>query len=268
MEWKTERLALSLEKKPRLVQVNFGHHDNEKELFFQIKSWTLHLYFYGGNIRVNGADFPIRFGHLGINPPEAETLYRFDEPVCRHLYAHFEIPENRDPASFRRVPVMHDINPSFDAYNSRMDDMVKLYHRDRFRAEIILWELLLRLAESASTSTTDARPSVVEAAMDHIERNLSQFLPAASVAEAVGLSQNHLNRLFHAHLGKTLKDYIRDLRMEKAAYYLTATRLPIKAAAGECGIPDLQHFNKTVRRVFGKSPKKLRETGVAKPLTP
>lgn len=267
MDWKDFRFPVSLAKKPRLVQMGFGQHVRSRDIFFQIKTWTIHLYYYGGSIRVNGTEVPIRFGYLGINPPNAKTVYGFDEPACRHIYAHFETEEPQHNETVHRVPVMLDVNATFKSYESRMDTMLKHYHRDRLRAEVVLWELLFKLSEDASRIPSEGttRHPAVESAMEYIERNLSGYLTAADVAQAAGLSQNHLNHLFHSQFNKTLKDYILDLRMEKAAYFLTSTRLPIKTAAYECGIPDLQHFNKIVRRVFGKSPKKFRETKTPPP---
>lgn len=254
-------LDIALSEKPRLAQMGFGQHLKSSDVFFQIKCWTIHLYYYGGSIRVNHTDFPIRFGCLGINPPDAKTVYRFDEPMCRHLYAHFETgPFPKGPAPWQ-VPVMADVNANFKEYESRMDGMLKNFHRDRLRSEVILWELLLKLSQDTGQARTaePGRHPAVDAAVEHIERNLSRPLFAEETARAAGISQNHLNRLFRAQFGKTLKDYILDLRMEKAAYFLTATRLPIKSAAHECGIPDLQHFNKVVRRRLGKSPRKFRQ---------
>jgi AraC-like DNA-binding protein len=259
MAWSEARVPISLADRPRIVQMGFGSHGRLREEFYQIKSWTLHIYYYGGNIRVNGADFPIRFGYMGVNPPGAETLYRFDEPDCRHIWAHFEAPGKGK--ALRTLPIMHDVNADFTRFNASMDEMLKCHFRDRLRAEVILWELLFRLAGSAQKALSPAAEThpAVNAAMDHVEKNLSQYLPAASVAKAAGLSHNHLNRLFKARLGRTLKEYILDRRMEKAAYFLASTRLPIKSTAVECGLPDLQHFNKTIRKRFGMPPTELRK---------
>ncbi len=107
-------------------------------------------------------------------------------------------------------------------------------------------------------NTMQTRHPAVTLSMEYIENNLSQFLPTKNVLKAVGLSHNHLNRLFSAGLGKTIREYILERRMVKAAYFLTSTRIPVKCAAIECGLPNLQHFNKIIHRYFGMAPTQLR----------
>ena len=46
--------------------------------------------------------------------------------------------------------------------------------------------------------------------------------------------------------------------MARAQHLLSQSTLPIKAIAEEVGIPDLQHFNKVVRRKLGGAPRRLR----------
>jgi transcriptional regulator GlxA family with amidase domain len=52
--------------------------------------------------------------------------------------------------------------------------------------------------------------------------------------------------------------------MERAEYFLRKTALPVKGIAAECGVTDLQHFNKLVRRFFGKSPRAIRAEATEK----
>ena len=47
-------------------------------------------------------------------------------------------------------------------------------------------------------------------------------------------------------------------RVEHARYLLESTDLPIWRVAERVGIPDPQHFNKTVRRLTGTSPSAIR----------
>ncbi len=78
------------------------------------------------------------------------------------------------------------------------------------------------------------------------------------IAKTVGVSHNHLTRLFRAATGETVVGYIRARRMERARHFLHATTLSITAVAASVGIPDLQAFNKTCRRELGASPRGIR----------
>lgn len=81
------------------------------------------------------------------------------------------------------------------------------------------------------------------------------------VAEAVGVSHNHLIRLFRAETGGTVVAYIRRRRMEQARHLLRESTLSIPAVAASVGIGDLQAFNKACRRELGASPRTIRAGG-------
>jgi AraC-like DNA-binding protein len=58
-------------------------------------------------------------------------------------------------------------------------------------------------------------------------------------------------------------EYVRRRRVERARHLLLHSGLSIKQVACEVGLPDLQLFNKTIRRAYGVAPRSLREHGPA-----
>jgi transcriptional regulator GlxA family with amidase domain len=48
-------------------------------------------------------------------------------------------------------------------------------------------------------------------------------------------------------------------RATRAQHLLLTTNLPVKVIAAEVGVPDLQEFNKLIRRHCGHSPRAVRE---------
>jgi transcriptional regulator GlxA family with amidase domain len=91
-----------------------------------------------------------------------------------------------------------------------------------------------------------------------IELRLTERLCVADLAREVGLSQNHLTRLFRQATGATISEYIRSLQIERARYLLTHSTLSIKSIAQEVGVQDLHRFNKMVRRNLGAAPRTVR----------
>ena len=81
------------------------------------------------------------------------------------------------------------------------------------------------------------------------------------IAAAVGVSHNHLTRLFTAGQGLTVVGYLRRRRIEHARQLLVHSTMSITAIASTVGIPDLQAFNKACRTVTGLGPRALRESG-------
>ena len=123
-----------------------------------------------------------------------------------------------------------------------------------------MWDVLWQLATRQTPGVHPPRQihPAVEQIYNEIERNLSAPLYVGDLARRAGLSQNHLTRLFRAATGVTVSAYIRDRRVQRALHFLKETTIPIKEIAVEVGLPDLNFFNKTVRRVTGSAPRKLR----------
>jgi AraC-like DNA-binding protein len=79
------------------------------------------------------------------------------------------------------------------------------------------------------------------------------------VAEHMGLSTTHVNRVVRRIAGMTMIQLIRRRRLQRAYRLLLHSTMPIKLIASECGIDDLQQFNKLMRSGYGKSPRQLRD---------
>jgi transcriptional regulator GlxA family with amidase domain len=98
----------------------------------------------------------------------------------------------------------------------------------------------------------------MEAAVSVIAEELAQSFTVADLARRVGVSTNHLIRLFRQQFGVPVAAYVRQQRVAQAKHLLKHTNLPVKHIAANVGIPNLQLFNKTLRRVAGVAPRALR----------
>ena len=112
-------------------------------------------------------------------------------------------------------------------------------------------------------ATAARRQEHLTRALAYIERHLSEPLTVPQIAAAVGVSHNHLTRLFTAGPGLTVVGYLRRRRIEHARQLLVHSTMSISAIASTVGIPDLQAFNKACRTVTGLGPRALRRPGRA-----
>jgi len=78
------------------------------------------------------------------------------------------------------------------------------------------------------------------------------------LAEEVGVHPVHLARTFRSHLGCTVGDYVRQLRVEYACQRLTASDAPLVDIALDAGFADQSHFARTFRRLRGLTPAAFR----------
>jgi transcriptional regulator GlxA family with amidase domain len=118
----------------------------------------------------------------------------------------------------------------------------------------VLW----RLEAMAGTLGEAHRSRYVGDAITYLEANLARPVTVPEVAEHLGISHNHLTRLFQAELGCSVVGYLRTARMALASHLLRDSTMSIAAVATTVGIPDLQAFNKACRRSLGASPRQFR----------
>lgn len=92
---------------------------------------------------------------------------------------------------------------------------------------------------------------VLEYAMDHLAADLS----LATLAEVACFSPWHFHRIFAALMGETPDDYVRRIRLEKAASRLVRHRDLTVSRVGElCGFSTGALFSRNFARRYGMSP--------------
>ncbi|CAN7698149.1 GlxA family transcriptional regulator [Rhizobium sp. LjRoot254] len=82
------------------------------------------------------------------------------------------------------------------------------------------------------------------------------------IAEMVGVSERHLQRLFQQQLGSGMAQVYHMLRMERAHQLVQLTDLTITEVAVACGFSSLEVFSRTYRKAFHVSPSRDRRQSV------
>lgn len=94
----------------------------------------------------------------------------------------------------------------------------------------------------------------VERAEELIARDLAQPPSLEMLGQEVGCSPFHLSRIFSREVGFTIPQYLRKLRMERAAELLRSGRYNVTEAATEVGYSSLSHFSKAFCETIGCCP--------------
>jgi AraC-like DNA-binding protein len=94
----------------------------------------------------------------------------------------------------------------------------------------------------------------VEQARLILREKLSAPLSLEELGRRVGCSPFYLSRLFSQEIGMTIQQYLRQLRMERAAELLRSGRCNVTEAAFEVGYNSLSHFSATFHETFGCCP--------------
>jgi AraC family transcriptional regulator len=88
----------------------------------------------------------------------------------------------------------------------------------------------------------------------YIQENIDKPLLLGILADVACFSPFHFHRIFQAYVGETLNDYIRRIRMERAALQLCHSEESITSIALNAGYETSAAFSKAFRLHFGKNP--------------
>lgn len=79
------------------------------------------------------------------------------------------------------------------------------------------------------------------------------------IASHAGFSTDYFNRIFFAHTGFNIMEYVRFSRLKKAAYLLRLTENDILSIALDCGYEAHESFSRAFKNQYGISPSEYRK---------
>jgi AraC family transcriptional regulator of adaptative response / DNA-3-methyladenine glycosylase II len=120
--------------------------------------------------------------------------------------------------------------------------------------------LRCRPERGATLPEWGVRSPVVVRALRLIERGVLDEGDGERLAARVGVSERHLNRLFHEALGATAKQVAQARRRHLAKRLIDETNLPLGALALQAGYASVRRFNDDLRGVYGRTPSELRHS--------
>jgi len=91
-----------------------------------------------------------------------------------------------------------------------------------------------------------------------IEKNYAAELTAAQIAQSARISESECLRCFRRTIGAPPSQYVKQLRVQKAAQLLAATGQGIAEIGALCGFQDASYFTKTFREAKGCTPSEFR----------
>lgn len=83
-------------------------------------------------------------------------------------------------------------------------------------------------------------------------------LSVDQIADKVGLSRQGLDKACRKHLGRTISDELKQVRLQHAMSLLQNTNTKVSSVARECGYSRLKHLRDTILRETGSTPSQFR----------
>jgi len=128
----------------------------------------------------------------------------------------------------------------------------------RWRAQVnFLLELLAEYCAKAPAGRNKARLTF-DMACEYVKGNPGDSLTRERAALAVGVTPNHLSKLFKAVGATTFVDYVNDVRLCGAMDLLRSSLLTVSEIAFRSGFSDPNYFSRAFRKKTGMTPVQYR----------
>ena len=149
---------------------------------------------------------------------------------------------------------------------AKLEQLVR--QEDRFQQYLEFLSLLNLLAQQgdyrilASSSfahvedSTDSRR--IQKVKSYIDAHSMETLRQPELAKMVGMSPSAFSSFFKMRTGRTLSDYILDIRLGKASRLLVDTNRTVAEICYECGFNNLSNFNRIFKGKRGYTPREFR----------
>lgn len=129
----------------------------------------------------------------------------------------------------------------------------------------ILYEL--SLADDSQPLSSSSYAHIVEThssrrikkICDYINQNYSGQIRLQEIASLVGMTPVALSRFFSHKTGRSLSDYIIDIKLGHTTRLLVNSTHTVSEICYECGFNNISNFNRIFKRKRGCSPKEFRE---------
>lgn len=104
---------------------------------------------------------------------------------------------------------------------------------------------------------------IVKYALHFINTNISIQISRGFLAEKLGVTEDHLTRIFRDEMNISLWGYVNLYRLYCARELLIKTDDTVYSIAKQCGFADSAYFIRVFRKEFGLTPNTLRKTAAS-----
>lgn len=198
----------------------------------------------------NIREITIQFSH---NLFEGEMLSKNQFASIRKM---LDLAENGLVFPMESIMKVYAIIDGLSSENERFIQFLKTL--------FILYELSVSdykvLASSSYAKTGRVEESRrVQKVKEYISEHYAEPLRLTDMAEIVGMSPVAFSRFFRQRTGRTLSEYIVDIRLGFAARMLVDSSRNISEICYECGFNNLSNFNRTFKAKRHYTPREFRD---------
>jgi AraC-type DNA-binding domain-containing proteins len=218
----------------------------------------MHFIIYGkGKFIIRDKTYNLKKGNIFIIRPNEITYYEADkkEP-WKYVWVGFYINKRSDlfkKSYFLNKDIMYSPSSEY-IFNSMIESEKYEVSKELFLTSK-LYELFSILIEERSNKFINDFPKIyVMKAENYILSNYMYDITVESISKFLGINRGYFYTIFKKATGKSPKQYIVDVRLEKAARFLLEDNFTTSEAARSTGYSDIFNFSRMFKRKFGISP--------------
>ncbi|HEY8363233.1 MAG TPA: helix-turn-helix transcriptional regulator, partial [Tissierellaceae bacterium] len=158
---------------------------------------------------------------------------------------------------FELINTAIKVAAEIDVHNSDVDTLMeKMTHMetlDEIYTTVLDFyrRFYAKIKEAKMSKSTELRDKVMQYIKDNY---MNSMLSVGSIADHFSISPSYLSRYMKDYLGRSLTDYIHEVRLERAKFLLEKTDKPVAYIAEEVGYNSLHNFSRVFKRYEGITP--------------
>ena len=150
-------------------------------------------------------------------------------------------------------PMLYELAAATPGFYAVVRFMVILYELSQdHQAKVLSSESFARIRHVVDSVR-------INKVQDYVEEHYKDEIRLSTLADMVGMTEVSFSRFFKLRTGKSLSDYIIDIRLGHATRLLVDSTMAIAEICYECGFNNLSNFNRIFKKKKGCSPKEFRE---------
>lgn len=139
---------------------------------------------------------------------------------------------------------------------------LRVIDKSRAKDIVALISIIVEYVVEAESKILELRETyhkdILRQAQQYIESEYKKSISLNNVASVVHISASRLAHIIRDKLNTNFTSYLNEVRIEKAKFLLSNTKLSIKEIAYNVGFQNLSHFNHLFKRVADLSPSEYR----------
>lgn len=146
---------------------------------------------------------------------------------------------------------------------SPLERMLKEYAAPHYATEIAMRlyaiEILVSILQEDGEQEelpSDASARLIYEAILYIRKHYAEDIDEQTLSKQLGMSYSYFSRTFRRVTGKSFRQYLNEIRINRAERKLLTTSKTVSEIATECGYNNLSYFISLYRNAKGETPRK------------